>query len=60
MSTDPTLRKRSLNFLCSTNRRFDPNLLNTGDPKLAEDGLRLDRQVNKALAGPSGKTAAAS
>jgi hypothetical protein len=48
-----------LNFLCSTNRSLDPNLLNTDDPKLGEDGLRLKRPVEKAPASSSGKTAAA-
>lgn len=39
---------------------LDAYLLRTDDAKLAEDGLRLKRQVKKALAGSSGKAAAAS
>jgi len=36
---------------------LDAFLLNTTDAKLAEDGLRLKRQVKKALAGTSRKAA---
>ena len=39
---------------------LDGFLLGTDDAKLAEDGLRLKRQVKRALAGSSRKAAASS
>ena len=39
---------------------LDGFLLNTADAKLAEDGLRLKRQVKRALAGSSRKAATSS